>query len=62
MMLLKKFLKYGLVGGVYSIATIGVYWLFVDTLHYKAVIVSLIWIPLSFVIRFFIDKKFVWKV
>jgi putative flippase GtrA len=57
----KQFIRYLFVGSIYTIAGLFVFWLFVDTIHFKAVPVYLIWIPLSFAIRFLFDRKWVFN-
>jgi len=57
----KQFIKFGLVGGIYTLIALLIYWYFSDTLHIKAVKVTLFWVPLSFIIRFLIEKIWVFK-
>lgn len=52
----KQFIKFGLVGGIYTLIALVVYWFFTDTLGIKAVKVTLVWVPSSFIIRFLIEK------
>ena len=61
MLFSKEFLKFGLVGGIYTVIALLVYAYFSDILGIKAVIVTLVWVPSSFVIRFVIEKLWIFK-
>lgn len=57
----KEFIKFCIVGSSYTLVAVFVYWFFSDTLGIKAVIVTLVWVPSSFIMRFVINKLWVFK-
>lgn len=60
-MFTKQFFKYLIVGTIYASTGLLVFGLFVDVLHFKAVYVYMIWTPLSFIVRYVVDKLWVFK-
>ncbi|HEX54608.1 MAG: hypothetical protein DRO95_03675 [Candidatus Altiarchaeales archaeon] len=54
-----KFGRYLMVGVIAYIATIFVLFLFSDVLGFPASIVGMVWIPILFIVRFFVYDKFV---
>ncbi len=56
---INKFGKYFIVGVITYIATILVLFIFSDIMGFPASVVAMIWIPVLFIIRFFVYDKFV---
>ena len=57
----KDFFRYGAVGFISFLCGLFVYWFFSDFLGYAAVLVTLIFTPIRFVVRYFANKKWVFK-
>jgi hypothetical protein len=57
----KEFFKFLSVGICYSLMAVGVYWYFSDTLGVKAWFVTVLWTPIGFLLRFVIEKLWVFK-
>ena len=53
--------RYLTVAVMFIALTTAVLWLFVDIFHIKAVYVSLIWVPITFAVQFFIEKVWVFE-
>jgi len=57
----KQFIKYLFTGGCVYCITVSVYWFFVDTLHYPARYVAMIYGISITLIRFLINKYWVYN-
>ena len=58
---MKQFPRYFISTAAFAVVGLGVYWYFVDVLHFTAVAVTLTYVPLSFIVRYFVEKGWVFK-
>lgn len=58
---MKEFVKYCIISGLFFVLSLGVYYLFSDLVGVSATIITFIWFPFCFLLRFIINKKWVFK-
>lgn len=58
---MKQFPRYFISTAAFGIVGLSVYWYFVDVLHFTAVVVTIAYVPLSFIVRYFVEKGWVFK-
>ena len=56
-----EFVKFTISGIISIILGITVYYFFADVIGIKAVLVAIVWQPTQFVLKYFVNKKWVFK-